>query len=322
MSITHFVLPLISLLVTLLLAQESSVEANLYTTSYIYVVSPPVCYFAESLTVPNSTWSLPKTLIIGPQKTSTKSTSTQSSYSLATRLTNLHSLQTQSDLELQISDTTIIPAHSAVLVQKSLWFKDRCAESNRVDEQTVRLQDLDRDTFKHFFSPQPSIDDVRRETALTTMLLFCYTGSYRKDMPSTATEQEENESLMRLHMYEYLLARLYRIESLEAYSFERIKSEASALVAQRSEIYYKLVVDILAYPKFDAENPLWQFANRELKKLNDAEVQREYSCNNCHTTIQVTYLQRPGAAAPFVLEKCPNCPDWSDKDTVISPPVE
>ena len=207
-------------------------------------------------------------------------------------------------------------------MQKSLWFKDRCAESNRVDEQTVRLQDLDRDTFKHFFSPQPSIDDVRRETALTTMLLFCYTGSYRKDMPSTATEQEENESLMRLHMYEYLLARLYRIESLEAYSFERMKSEASTLVAQRSEIYYKLVVDILAYPEFDAENPLWQFASRELKKLNDAKIQREWECKNCGTTIQVTYMQPSGTAVPFELEKCPNCAGLSDEDTAVSPLVE
>ena len=271
------------------------------------MVPPPVCYFAESITVPNSTWSLPKT--------STKSTSTQSSYSLATRLTSLHSLQLNSDLDLQITDTKIIPAHSAVLALKSLWFKDR------VGQQTVRLEDLDRDTFIHFFSPPLSIDHEYRGRALNWMLLFCYTGSYRKDMPSTATKTKK-ERIMMLHMYEYLLARLYRIESLEAYSLERIQSETSALVALRSNTYHKLVEDILAYPKFDAENPLWQFANRELKKLNDAEVQREYSCNNCHTTIQVTYLQRPGAAAPFVLEKCPNCPDWSDKDTVISPPVE
>jgi hypothetical protein len=219
-------------------------------------------------------------------------------------------------LELQISDSTIIPAHSAVLVLKSLWFKDR------VGDQTIRLEDLDQDTFIHFFSPPFSIDDEKRGRALTTMLMFCYTGSYEQEMSSIVTKKAKEEAMM-LHMYEYLLARLYRIESLEAYSFERMKSEASALIALRSETYYKLVEDILAYKKFDTEKPLWRFASAELRKLNDAKIRREWHCDSCATTIRVTYLQRSDTAAHFVLEKCPNCVDgWSDEDTAVSPPVE
>ncbi|OSS49108.1 hypothetical protein B5807_05426 [Epicoccum nigrum] len=225
-------------------------------------------------------------------------------------------LEAVSDLELQISDLDTITAHSAVLAQKSLWFKDICVKSNRASKQTVRLPDLERDTFMHFFSPELSIDDKRRGAALTAMLLFCYTGSYGQPIASIVL-REQYESTMSLHMYEYLLARLYGIESLEAYSLKQIKSMAAILQALRSETYYTTLVNILCYDGFEAKDSLVQFASAEFMKLNDARVQRTWPCITCDTLFRVSYLKRPGTAARFVLDRCPNC-----AEEALQPPME
>ena len=235
------------------------------------------------------------------------------SSSVATGLTSPPSLPALSDLELQISDSETIPVHSAVLAQKSLWFKGICINDSRVSKQIVRLPDLSLDTFMHFFSSQFSIDDKRRGDALTAMLLFCYTGSYGQPIASLVL-REHYESAVTLHMYEYLLARLYGIESLEAYSFEQIKSMAVVLQALRSEIYYTTLTNILCYEGFEAKNPLLHFARAEFEKLNNAKTQRTWACVGCDTLFQVIYLKRPGAAARFVLDKCPNCADEDEDD--------
>jgi hypothetical protein len=147
------------------------------------------------------------------------------------------------------------------------------------------------------------------------MLFFCYTGSYvQPTIDISIVLRGQYESIVSLHMYEYLLARLYGIESLEAYSFEQIKSMACMLQALRSETYHTTLANIICYEGFKADNSLRQFASAEIEKLNDAKTERTWPCISCDTLFQVSYLQHPGTTVRFSLDKCPNCAEEEDRD--------
>ncbi|KAF3010659.1 hypothetical protein E8E13_004974 [Curvularia kusanoi] len=217
-----------------------------------------------------------------------------------------------SDIELQISKSKSIKAHSKILGSKSSWFQENC-EGNNI----IRLRNLPEATKEHFRFDL--VTENRNEEALFAMVAFCYTGpdSLPKHLDYPGTPVEIQECNLLFHLDLNMLARQYGIPSLVAYSFEKIKDVGRKLRGKPSDLFAATLVAIGSHHMIDMIDPLTGFALDELQYITDNQdgkvVNRDWFCKSCRTAFQVRYLpQRGTTGKDFSLNECPNCANNAD----------